>query len=102
MHPFLALRAQIFRALEMKRDKERRLTIWCGGCASGQEVYSVAMLIHCYFPQFLNWDLKLIATDLSQEALNRAKEGRYNDVETHRGFARHASAPIPAPRLKAV
>lgn len=86
MHPFLAFRTQIFKTLEMKRDRERRLAIWCAGCASGQEAYSVAMLIHCYFPQFLDWDLQLIATDLSQEALNRAKEARYNDIETHRGL----------------
>ncbi|MBI4661336.1 MAG: protein-glutamate O-methyltransferase CheR [Verrucomicrobia bacterium] len=86
MHPFLALRTQIFKTLEMKRGGERRLAIWCAGCASGQEAYSVAMLIHFYFPEFLKWDLHLIATDLSQEALNRAKEGRYNDIETHRGL----------------
>ena len=85
MHPFQALRTHVFKTLEMKRYAERRLTIWCAGCASGQEAYSVAMLIHCYFRQFLDWDLKLIATDLSQEALNRAKEARYNDIETHRG-----------------
>lgn len=84
MHPFLALRTQIFKTLAMKRESDRRLAIWCGGCASGQEAYSVAMLIHCYFPQFLNWDLQVIATDMSQEALNRAKEARYNDIETHR------------------
>ena len=86
MHPFQALRTHVFKTLEMKRYAERRLTIWCAGCASGQEAYSVAMLIHCYFPQFLDWDLQLIATDLSQEALNRAKEARYNDIETHRGL----------------
>lgn len=86
LHPFLALRTQIFKTLEMKRGSERRLNIWCAGCGSGQEAYSVAMLIHCYFPQFLDWDLHLIATDLSQEALNRAKERRYNDIETHRGL----------------
>lgn len=86
MHPFHALRTQIFKTLEMKRYAERKLTIWCAGCASGQEAYSVAMLVHNYFPQLLNWDLQLIATDLSQEALNRAKEARYNDIETHRGL----------------
>jgi chemotaxis protein methyltransferase CheR len=84
-HPFELLRNQIFRALEASRYRECRLTIWCAGCASGQEVYSVAMVLARYFSQLLNWEIQLFGTDISSEALDKAATGQFDEIEVHRG-----------------
>ena len=62
----------------------RRITIWSAACSTGQEVYSVAMLLREHFPNYLNWDICLLGTDLSRTALRQAMAGRYNDLEMAR------------------
>lgn len=84
-HPFELLRNQIFRSLEASRYRESRLTIWCAGCASGQELYSIAMVLRRYFSQLLNWEIQLFGTDISADALAKAGKGQYDEVEVHRG-----------------
>ena len=84
-HPFELLRNRIFRALEGARYRECRITIWCAGCSGGQEAFSVAMLLHRYFSQLLSWGIEIIGTDISQEALAKARQGRYDEVEVNRG-----------------
>jgi chemotaxis protein methyltransferase CheR len=86
MHPFEALRKTVIPDLIKKRQAERRLNIWCAACSSGQEPYSVAMLLREHFPELLAWQVKLIASDLSGEMLNRAREGRFNQIEINRGL----------------
>ncbi len=90
-HPFEALRKKVLPELIERRGKDRRLNIWCAASSSGQEVYSLAMLVRESFPQLAGWDLLLLASDLSQEVLARAREGRYNQIEVNRG--------LPAPLL---
>lgn len=85
IHPFELLRNQIFRMLEMKRFREQKLSIWCAGCSSGQEAFSIAMLLHRYFSQLLSWNLEIYATDLSLEALAKGRAGRFDEIEVHRG-----------------
>jgi chemotaxis protein methyltransferase CheR len=87
IYPFEVLRNQIFKLLEMSRCREQKLVIWCAGCSSGQEAYSIAMVLHRYFSQLLQWDLEIYSTDLSLDALQKAKEGRYDEVEVQRGIA---------------
>jgi chemotaxis protein methyltransferase CheR len=84
-HPFELLRNRIFRALEGARYRECRITIWCAGCAGGQEAFSVAMFLHRYFSQLLSWKIEILGTDISQEALAKARQGKYDEVEVHRG-----------------
>lgn len=86
-HPFELLRTDILRILEMRRSHERRLRIWSAGCSSGQEAYSVAMVIGRYFSQLLKWDTEIYGTDLSKDALKTAEQGTYNRIETNRGVA---------------
>jgi chemotaxis protein methyltransferase CheR len=85
--PFDLLRNQIFRILEMKRSGRKKLVIWCAGCSGGQEAYSVAILLHRYFSQLLRWDIEIYATDISSAALEKAKAGRYDEVEVQRGVS---------------
>jgi chemotaxis protein methyltransferase CheR len=87
LHPFEALRKTVLPELVARRHGERRLNIWCAATASGQEPYSLALLLCEHFPDLVaGWKLTLLATDLSREMLARAREGRYNQIEVNRGL----------------
>lgn len=86
LHPFDALKAQIIPQFIATREKTRQLNIWSNACSSGQEIYSVAMLLRENFPQLKDWRINLIASDLSTEILERAKSGVFNQTEVNRGL----------------
>jgi chemotaxis protein methyltransferase CheR len=83
---FDALRKRVLPDLIAERADRRRLAIWCAGCASGQEAYSVAMLLREHFPGLAQWEVTLFATDLSRHVLERARAGRYKSLEVSRGL----------------
>lgn len=85
-HPFAALRDVILPELIARRAAARSLNIWCAAASTGQEPYSLAILIRDRFPQLLNWNLTFLATDLSEAVLARAREGRFNAAELGRGL----------------
>lgn len=84
--PFECLRREVLPALIQARRVERALSIWCGASSTGQEPYTIAMLIHEHFPELLTWKISFVATDLSTAALARARAGRYNQLEVSRGL----------------
>jgi chemotaxis protein methyltransferase CheR len=86
LHPFEALRKSILPELMARRAQERQLHFWCGAASTGQEPYSVLMLIAEHFPELLGWDFRFIATDLCGEVLARARTGRFNQLEVNRGL----------------
>jgi chemotaxis protein methyltransferase CheR len=86
LHPFEALRKQILPELIGRRSAMRRLHIWCGAASTGQEPYSIAMLLREYFAELSSWELRIIATDLSPDVLAQAQEGRYSQLEINRGL----------------
>jgi chemotaxis protein methyltransferase CheR len=85
-HPFETLRKTVVPELIERRKNERRLNVWCAACSTGQEPYSVALLLREHFPELASWNVQLLATDLSRDVLNRAREGRYNQIEINRGL----------------
>jgi chemotaxis protein methyltransferase CheR len=86
IYPFEALKNALLPELIERRKKERSLNIWCAACSSGQEPYSIAMLVREYFPMILNWNLRIIASDFSSQILARARQGRYKQLEIRRGL----------------
>jgi len=86
VEPFEVLRKFVLPDLIEKNKATRRLSIWYAASSTGQEPYSVSMLIQEHFPQLLSWELKQLATDISPSVLARAREGRYGQVEVNRGL----------------
>ena len=84
--PYEALRNAIVPELIRMRKAERKLQIWSCACSSGQEPYSIAMLVREHFPALASWDVRLVATDISTEMLARSRAGRYSQLEVNRGL----------------
>jgi chemotaxis protein methyltransferase CheR len=85
-HPFEDLRKAVIPDLIQRRRAERRLTIWCAASSTGQEPYSIALLLREHFPELAGWRISLMASDLSRQVLERARQGRYRQIEVNRGL----------------
>jgi chemotaxis protein methyltransferase CheR len=85
LYPFEALRETLLPELIAKRDVTRPLNIWSAATASGQEAYSVAMLLLESFPQIAR-RVRLIASDVSVGMLDRARAGVFSQIEVNRGL----------------
>jgi chemotaxis protein methyltransferase CheR len=83
---FEILRQTILPELMRRRADVRCLNIWSAACSSGQEAYSVALLLRHYFPGLPGWSIRLLGSDLSAVALERARQGRYSELEVSRGL----------------
>ncbi len=86
VRPFDALRSHVLpRLIEQNRDR-RRLRIWSAASSTGQEAYSVAMMLAEDFPELANWDVKIIGTDISRQVVDYARRARYRRIEVNRGL----------------
>jgi chemotaxis protein methyltransferase CheR len=83
---FEALRKMVIPELITKRASEQKLSIWSIGCSTGQEPYSIGLLLHDHFPQLASWKVDIAAADISIDALRNAGGGRYNQIEINRGL----------------
>lgn len=86
VHPFEILKTSLVPEFLKKRQGDRTLKIWCAACSSGQEPYSIAMLLREHFPELANWKVQLIASDISTAMLDRATSGIYTQQEVSRGL----------------
>jgi chemotaxis protein methyltransferase CheR len=83
--PFDHLRDTILPALVQARASRRSLRIWCAASSTGQEPYSIAMCVK-EFAGLAGWRVEIVATDLSQEVLEKSKAGIYSQFEVQRGL----------------
>ncbi|PWV63252.1 CheR family methyltransferase [Plasticicumulans acidivorans] len=86
VHPFDTLRKIILPEMIRLRSTERALNLWCAAASSGQEIYSICMLIREHFPELASWRMNIVATDISREMIQRCREGRYSQLEVNRGL----------------
>ncbi len=84
--PFEHFRATIMPALLVARAREKRIRIWCTACATGQEPYSLAMSLRSFSAALAGWRVDILATDISNEVLAKAKSGIYSQFEVQRGL----------------
>ena len=85
--PFEQLAKEVLPALIAARQATRSLRIWCAACSSGQEPYTVAMVLQELGAQLSSWRIEVIATDMSEPILRKAKAGLYSDFEVRRGLS---------------
>lgn len=91
IHCFDALRKVVIPRLLELRAATKRLDIWCGACSTGQEAWSLAMMLDQLAAPLSGWTVRLLATDVSRRSVERARGGRYAQAEINRG--------LPAPML---
>ncbi len=84
--PFDLLLGGPVKRLEAARASERRLSIWCAGCSTGQEAYSLAMSFADEKERWRGWKIDIVGTDLSKSAIERARAGVYSQFEVQRGL----------------
>jgi chemotaxis protein methyltransferase CheR len=83
--PFTALTSTVLPALLAARGPNERLQIWSAACSSGQEPYTIAMLLEDALPNASS-RVAITATDLSREMVERTKAGRFSQLEVNRGL----------------
>jgi chemotaxis protein methyltransferase CheR len=84
--PFEHFRDTIMPALVAARRGSRSIRIWCAASSSGQEPYSLAMALKEMAADLADWRIELLATDISNEVLGRARHGLYSQFEVQRGL----------------
>jgi chemotaxis protein methyltransferase CheR len=89
--PFDALRDVILPEFISSRASDKRINIWSAASSTGQEAYSISMIIRERLAGMPGWDFRLLGTDISANALEKARKGRYSQLEVNRG--------LPAPML---
>jgi chemotaxis protein methyltransferase CheR len=83
--PFDQFRDVMVQTFLNSRLSKRRIRIWCAGCSTGQEPYSLAMVVDG-LPHLIGWTVEIVASDINSEVIARAKEGIYNQFEVQRGL----------------
>ena len=82
--PYQAFSDMMLPSLLESRAATRHLSIWSAACSSGQEAYSLAMVLDQHLPA--GWTVEILATDVSDKMLERVRTGRYSQVEMNRGL----------------
>ena len=84
--PFDFLKDYIVPEFVKSRGSNKKLNFWCAAASTGQEPYSIAMVLKEMNAQMPGWSYKILGTDLSNEVLEKAKAGTYSQFEVQRGL----------------
>ncbi|MBK8752843.1 MAG: tetratricopeptide repeat protein [Candidatus Competibacteraceae bacterium] len=74
-----ALRRRLLPDVIARCRSRRRLRLWSAGCATGEEPYTLAILLHQLIPDLERWDVRILATDIDRQALRQAERATYRD-----------------------
>ncbi len=86
MKPFTFFEKVILPYMKKSRSSNRKIRIWCAAASSGQEPYSLAMLLTEKKAEFPGWNFEIVATDISDDILAQARDGIYSQFEVQRGL----------------
>jgi len=84
--PFEIFRRSVLPSLVASRGAQRQARIWCAAASSGQEPYSLAMILKEEAARLAGWRLEIVGTDISRQILDRAQSGIYSQFEVQRGL----------------
>jgi chemotaxis protein methyltransferase CheR len=84
--PFEQFRDTVMPKLMKARESSRRIRIWCAAASTGQEPYSLALTLKEMGKQLAGWRVEILATDISNDVLDKAKSGIYSQFEVQRGL----------------
>ncbi len=84
--PFDRFKDTMLPAMMAARANTKRLRIWCSASSTGQEPYSLAMILKSMSEKLIGWQIDIVATDISRDVLDRAKAGIYSQFEVQRGL----------------
>jgi chemotaxis protein methyltransferase CheR len=84
-HPFDAFTQHLLPDVA-KSSATRQITIWSAACSSGQEAYSLSMLLLDWLPSHPGYTVKIVGTDISQKMVDRARSARFSQLEVNRGL----------------
>jgi len=76
----------ILPEIAARRERSRRISIWCAGCSTGQEVHSLAMMFEDQKDLWEGWDIDILGTDVSHKVIRTARTGLYSQFEVQRGL----------------
>jgi len=84
--PFDLFREDVMPGILKSRASSKRLRIWCAAASTGQEPYSLAIILSEMEARLSGWKIDIVGTDLSQQVLDKAKAGIYSQFEVQRGL----------------
>jgi chemotaxis protein methyltransferase CheR len=84
MQHYDALRMEVIPRLVEQRQGQRRMSFWSAASSTGQEAYSLAMML--IEMGMADWNIQILGTDLSTQVLDRARAGRFHQIEVNRGL----------------
>ena len=73
------LRSHLFPEIIARRASQKSFRLWSAGCSSGEEPYTLAIMLEENFPNLSSWRIEILATDVSADILAKAQAGRYSD-----------------------
>jgi chemotaxis protein methyltransferase CheR len=85
-YPFESLKTTLLPNLIRQRVQQKCLNIWAAACSTGQEAYSIAMILSEFRTSLAGWNVRLLASDISTAMLQRAEEGIYSAIDVSRGL----------------
>jgi chemotaxis protein methyltransferase CheR len=84
--PWQSMQSTIIPEIVARKGAERSLNVWCGASSSGQEPFTVSMVLAEHFPELSQWTRTFVGTDISESMLARCKSGFYTQLEVNRGL----------------